>query len=157
MKKIVLCLTCLYFYSFLVLPSLHTMGVTSTLSALDSLSTFGTLPITAIALAASSADPCDEPEELLLSQGQGTGFEPALHVDVEYPKQAKVQEEVRITALVTPRSFPTENPMSLQITCQGCPQAEYSIRKGFPTSRVTFNKAGTYTLNISTGLLMSAG
>ncbi len=101
--------------------------------------------------------PCEDDALLSPSAAHASGFEPALQVSLQYPKQAKVQEDVPITALVTPRSFPMENPMSIKITCHGCPEAEYSIRKGFPTSRITFNKAGTYSLSISIGLLMSAG
>ncbi len=92
-----------------------------------------------------------------ISQTQAAAFDPTLQVEVQYSKQAKVSEAVPITSLITPKSFSMEQPMGMKVVCRSCPEADYSIRRGFPTSRITFNKPGTYTLTVSTGIFMSAG
>ncbi len=82
-------------------------------------------------------------------------FDPGFKVTLQYPKETKVNANVPLTAMISPSDFAMSNPLSLKITCQGCPEADYSVRKGFPTSQLTFNKKGVYALTVSTGLLMS--
>ncbi len=80
-----------------------------------------------------------------------------VQVHLQYPSEAKIGETVFIRSSTTPKNFGSRNAMSVKISSTKNPEADYSAIGAYPNARVTFYKAGTYALRISTGLLVADG